>query len=247
MKLFYVYIYLNPLKPGKFIYDSYEFEYEPFYVGKGKDDRLYYHTYENEKNTINTLKYNVLQKIKKKELTPVILKIKDNLTSKKAFNLEKHLIKIIGRRDKNNGPLTNLTDGGRGRNNYTVSEATREKMRLSHIGHSVSEITREKLSRANTGINNPWFGKIGPRKGHKVSDITKEKMRIKKMKPVLQFDKNNNFIKRWDSVKSIKEELGYNNIANCCRGLSKTANGYIWKYESDTQLRPALKLLRNNG
>ena len=32
---FYVYAYLDPTKPGKYVYDNIEFEFEPFYVGKG--------------------------------------------------------------------------------------------------------------------------------------------------------------------------------------------------------------------
>lgn len=242
MKEYYVYIYLNPLKSGKFVYGIYKFEYEPFYVGKGKDNRLYYHTNESEKNTINTLKYNVLQKIKRSKLEPIILKIKTDLTSKKAFNIERHFIKIIGRRDTGNGPLVNLTDGGRGRNNYKVSNITREKMRISHIGHKVSDITKEKISKANAGKNNPWFGKTGPRKGIKLSDSTKEKMSIKRMKPIIQYDKDFKFIKQWPSIKAIKQELGYN-ISNCCNGLVKTKSGYIWRY-GYYSVAPSIKIIK---
>ena len=34
-KKYYVYIYIDPRKPGKFKYGEYEFDYEPFYIGKG--------------------------------------------------------------------------------------------------------------------------------------------------------------------------------------------------------------------
>ncbi len=36
---FYTYVYLDPRKPGKFVFGKYEFEYEPFYVGKGSGRR----------------------------------------------------------------------------------------------------------------------------------------------------------------------------------------------------------------
>jgi hypothetical protein len=43
MNNFYTYIYLDPRKPGNFKYGKYEFNYEPFYVGKGYNERCYIH------------------------------------------------------------------------------------------------------------------------------------------------------------------------------------------------------------
>lgn len=52
---------------------------------------------------------------------------------------------------------------------------------------------------------------------------------------VIQFDKNNNFIKEWNSIQeaAIKYSNGHNgNISNCCSGKLKSAYGYIWKYKT---------------
>jgi len=37
---FYVYVFLDPRKPGRFAYGDQEFTHEPFYVGKGSGKRL---------------------------------------------------------------------------------------------------------------------------------------------------------------------------------------------------------------
>jgi len=36
--MFYVYIYLDPRKPGRYVYGDYCFLYEPFYVWKNIGD-----------------------------------------------------------------------------------------------------------------------------------------------------------------------------------------------------------------
>lgn len=67
-----------------------------------------------------------------------------------------------------------------------ISEETRKKMRISHLGKNnprygkhLSEETREKISNKKSKENNPMFGKTGknhPRFGKHHSDETKEKM-----------------------------------------------------------------------
>jgi len=61
---FYVYVYLDPRKPGKYKYGEYEFDYEPFYVGKGKGFRFKRHLTEYQLiHDKNNLKVNKIRKI----------------------------------------------------------------------------------------------------------------------------------------------------------------------------------------
>lgn len=64
-------------------------------------------------------------------------------------------------------------------------------------------------------------------------DYIGHKGRRKDCKPVFQYDLNGNFIKEWESVTDIQEELGYhkNNISHCCLGTNPSSYGYIWSYE----------------
>lgn len=52
-------------------------------------------------------------------------------------------------------------------------------------------------------------------------------------KPVLQFDKNNNLINQFSSITHAYKALNLKHagISNCCRGIQKTAYGFIWKYK----------------
>ena len=61
MNIYYVYAYLDPRKGGKFKYEDIEFDYEPFYIGKGKNSRMIRHL--NLNNEHNQLKKNKIKKI----------------------------------------------------------------------------------------------------------------------------------------------------------------------------------------
>lgn len=56
--------------------------------------------------------------------------------------------------------------------------------------------------------------------------------RYSKAKKVLQYDLNDNLIKKWDSVRDIVRALGFNLecITGCCNGKYKTSHGYKWRY-----------------
>jgi len=159
MKCYYVYVFLDPRKPGKFIYEDLEFDYEPFYIGKGCDDRIYVSKYDRG----DSYKVRKIRGINESGLEIISKKLVDNLSNEESLEVEKSLIKKIGRRNLELGPLTNLTDGGEGRLTSPHSEDTKKKIsntKKSQNLHSViSEKQREILRNINQGEKNPMFGK----------------------------------------------------------------------------------------
>lgn len=125
---FYVYIYLDPRKPGKYKYGEYEFEYEPFYVGKGKGRR-----YKRTDNSCGRNDYfkKIVNKIKNLKFEPIV-KLKEKLTENRSFRIESNLINLIGRGDLDKGPLVNFTDGGEGSSGYKHSEKTLKKLKKEY-------------------------------------------------------------------------------------------------------------------
>ncbi len=51
-------------------------------------------------------------------------------------------------------------------------------------------------------------------------------------KSILQYDLNNNFIKKWESISNAEKDLKIThcNIIACLKGRRKNAGGFIWKY-----------------
>lgn len=49
---------------------------------------------------------------------------------------------------------------------------------------------------------------------------------------VIQYDKENNIINRFNSIKDASRQTNTNDtsIIHCCSGKFKTAGGYVWKY-----------------
>lgn len=138
MDNYVVYCYLDPRKPGIFLFDNLKFEYEPIYIGKGKPNRPKRHL--TLYKTRNNRFYSKLQSIIESGLTPEYIIIKSNLTEEKSFEYEKHFIKLIGRIE-NNGTLTNLTDGGEGKSGLNKTIDTINKLSLSIQKNYIKTLT----------------------------------------------------------------------------------------------------------
>ena len=50
---------------------------------------------------------------------------------------------------------------------------------------------------------------------------------------IYQYDKEGNFIQKWNSIKEAQEYYDIENIGKVCSGLIDSSGGYIWKYCSD--------------
>jgi hypothetical protein len=166
--IFYVYLLLDPRKLGKYTYPGVDvcFLFEPFYVGKGSDQRCYDHLWmvKNNKhcNRIITGKIKHIVDCKKE---PIIVIIKNNMLEEDAFCLEEDTIYHIGRIDKNNGPLANLSDGGvGGTKGYVPTKQTRLKISLNSKKNwkRMSDAVKQKMAKDSSErmiLNNPMKGK----------------------------------------------------------------------------------------
>lgn len=117
-KLFYVYVLLDPTKPGVFEYgfgcNTLRFNYAPFYIGKGCGNRIKASTYIRKKDHSNPHKKATLQAIKAKGLSVITLKLIETTDEELVYAVEEEAISIVGRILSNNGPLTNISTGGDG-------------------------------------------------------------------------------------------------------------------------------------
>jgi len=102
----------------------------------------------------------------------------------------------------------------------------------------ISRIGREKLTNMTDGGD----GQLG----NKFSESTKNKISIGLMNnrnglyrgndyrnsTVLQYDKDNNFIKEFKTIKESQLETSSPHISKVCTGKRKTSGGFIWRYKN---------------
>jgi hypothetical protein len=86
-----------------------------------------------------------------------------------------------------------------------------------------------------------------------INGLNVEKKQLINHETIIQYDLNNNIIKKWNSRKELMEKFiitNCNNITNCCLGKQKTAYKFIWKYEDrDNKIDDyiAIKNIDNNS
>jgi len=135
---FYVYAYLR------------KNDLTPYYIGKGKS----YRAWQNHRRIhIPT------------DRTRIIIII-DNLTEEIAFDWEKMLIKLYGRKDNNTGILRNLTDGGEGISGWIMPNSYEYRKRRKEIS-SMGGLRAAELNKGFRAGYASSAGKIGGVSGGK--------------------------------------------------------------------------------
>ena len=141
----------------------------------------------------------------------------EGLTREEASEKEKLLILKYETTNRDKG--YNISKGGFG-GGYSPSEETKQKIREAKKGKPCPEYQRKWLSTLNKG-------KI---------PTNLDEVHKKNMKPVNQYDMEGNYMATYPSITIAGEMCGImgNTIGCCCRGLYKTAGGYIWKFAKDS-------------
>ena len=246
---YYVYIYLNQLKPGSWNYKKIKFDYQPFYVGKGKKKRDKSHLYPcNLKNKSH--KNNIIKQIlKETSEEPIHYRIYENLTNDEAIKIEADIIKKFGRENDGSGILANMTDGGEGVNNFVDKNknkewAWRKVYQYSLDGEFIKEwdsicsvdLGGKRTSNISTSIRKGgtfggyiWFYE----KQDYVKPRIKNQMKIT-YTDIKQIDRDTGeIINIFENALDIEKKLNLrsgarNKIYECLNGKLKSAYGYYW-------------------
>ena len=138
----------------------------PYYIGKGKGNRVY------RRRNID---------IKPPKDKSRILILKNNLTEEEAFKHEVYMISVFGRKDLGTGILHNRTNGGDGTSGYTHSDEAKRKIGESQKGEKhhfygkpFSEEHKRKISESKKDKNHPNYGKnLSEKTRRKISEANR--------------------------------------------------------------------------
>lgn len=228
--MFYVYIYLDPRKSINFIKDELILEFEPIYVGKGKNERHLVHLEIRKKKKKGSHPfYDKLNSIISAGYDPIIHIYKEFENEEDSLLQEKILIKKIGRVCDGTGTLLNLTEGGIGGDTFSgqseekkkiIREKRSESLKGKNLGKKMSDSQKEFLSNLYKGKKKPDHSirMKGKNKGKKTSE--------KCLAGILKFHENNNpywnkkidqytlegsYIKTWKNYRELSD-AGYDHI-----------------------------------
>jgi group I intron endonuclease len=95
-----------------------------------------------------------------------------------------------------------------------------EANRLRNIGRKHTEETIKKMSET-----------------HKKHIPTESQLKnlLWNKTPVVQLDYNKNIINEFNTITNAIKKTGINNISAVCRGIQKTAGGYVWMYKDEAK------------
>lgn len=99
---------------------------------------------------------------------------------------------------------------------------TKNKIRRKLKGRKLPREVVEKVRQAHIGLKY----NVKRKKRNK-------REKIDQSIPIIQFDMNGVFIKKWNSIMDAAIELSLcrSGISRACRGIYKQCGGFLWKHE----------------
>ena len=151
-----------------------------------------------------------------------------------------------------------MTDGGRGFSGRHLSKHAKKKISLSNRGRKLSEAGLQRKRDRMLGSKNHMYGKHLSKKAIKLlSEKAKERFRNKENHPmygrhfsddakqkmsksqknksiVIQYDLDKNIVAEFQSIGEAARQtnIGRSGISECCRGIIKSAGGFLWSYKN---------------
>lgn len=203
MNEYYVYMYLDQNNC-------------PFYIGKGTGPRY------KVSRHFNTKQSYLVRKINKIGIDNIKIHfLNESLTPEKAIAWERYWIKRIGRANKKEGTLCNLTDGGDGSSGHIQSEKTKELRRqvmnnLIKEGKVFGEEHRKRISKGRTGIYHTKEAKLKMSENFSLG-IKRSKLKERDIINIMEQHRNGIY------YKEIAKQ--YNVVP---RHIYNIVNGYCW-------------------
>ena len=241
-KIYYVYTHTR-LDKNEVFYVGYSYTYE--------HGKKYKRANEKYKGRRTTYWDNVYNKCGKNIRVDIVF---ETFSQNEAFNKEKELIELYGRKLYSDGTLVNISDGGE--NAHTPPQpimqynSKGEFIRVWAGGvpeassyydcHIAAIHNAIKFKSLSCGYLWRWYFK-----DTNIYDIIETPPISKNIKTIYQFTKEGDFIKSYPSMSEAGRALNIDraSINNCALGKRVSAGGFKWSFQP--QLKKSTQLIRS--
>ena len=224
-----IYMYTNIINGKRYVGQTINFNKrhrEHIYVSYNDNCDLPFHSairkYGIENFQIDILVENINTQEERNELEKSFILLFDTLvTSRKGYNISSggsNGNNFAGKSEEEMDEIRKKWKESRSGENHwffgkKFSDEHKKKISESHKGKKMSEEARKNMSKSKKGKN----------KGGEHPTARK----------IIQLSKKGEIIKVWDCITSASKNLHISRTAiqNCLKGTTRTAGGFMWKYE----------------